>query len=340
MDSPVDTSGVGSDGNEDACRHCGLIGQLILCDNCPAAWHVRCAMKFDPSAAMGVLDQSASWFCPDCDGLSRQNLKRPRTNETAKSSDDRRLLLCSSDQRLYVLTTDNEAPKDIASAFGIDPLELLHFNKPRLRGLGSSSTLSPGTVVFVPEDAARQVAHKFNIEDDSDPHHYYLPGFPPPDRPPEPNVFVAEKIIGRRSKPKEEFLVKWEGFTEADATWEPRINILSDRLIVEFERQRSANAVLCAGSPSKLTFDCVVKRRDGHLGFALIGLFDSATSECICVVSSSGEETPLPEGLAIGDVVVAVDGRRVTHQPFERTLTLLAHSKTSVSLTMHRAKPS
>jgi len=340
MDSPLDTSGVGSDGNEDACRHCGLIGQLILCDNCPAAWHVRCAMKFDPSAAMGVLEQSASWFCRDCDGLSRQNVKRSRTNDTAKSKDNRRLLLCSSDHQLYVLADENETLKGIASAFGIHPLELLQFNKPRLRGLGSSSALSSGTVVFVPEDAARQVAHNFNVEDDSDAHFSHLPGFPPPDRPPEPNVFVAEKIIGHRSKAKEEFLVKWEGFSEADATWEPRINILSERLIVEFERQRNANAVSRAGNPSKLTFECVVKRRDGHLGFALIGLFDATTSECFCVVSSSSEETPLPEGLAAGDVVISVDGRRVTHQPFERTLSLLAHAKTSVSLTMHRAKPS
>lgn len=334
MESSLDTSGVGSDGNEDACRHCGLIGQLVLCDNCPAAWHVRCVMKHDPTAAMGVLEQSAAWFCPDCDGLDSDDRKRQRTGEAADANDERRVLLCDSERRLYFLATDDETPKDIASALCIDALELLQFNQPRLRGVRGSSALPAGTVVFVPEEAVRRVAHKFNAGDDSDARQ---PGLPPPGRLPEPNVFIAEKIMGHRSKPKEEFLVKWEGFSEADATWEPRVNILSARLIIEFERHRSANAAAQAAGPLGPAFECAVKRREGQLGFALLGLSDAATGECWCVVSRSGEAS-LPEGLAAGDVLVAVDGRSVAHQPFERALDLLARAKTAVTLTLHKTQ--
>jgi hypothetical protein len=341
MEPSLDTSGVGSDGNEDACRHCGLIGQLVLCDNCPAAWHVRCVLKLDPAAAMGVLEQSAAWFCPDCGGLDDR--KRQRTGEAAgdaaEAIDDRRVLLCDSERRLYLLATDDEKPKDIARILRIDALELLQFNKPRLHGVRGSSALPADTVVFVPEEAVRQVAHKFNVLDDSDAHCLFVPGLPPRDRLPGPNVFVAEKIMGHRSKPKEEFLVKWEGFAEADATWEPRVNILSARLIVEFERHRRANAASQAAGPLGPSFECVVKRKEGQLGFALVGLSDAATGECWCVVSRCGEGGSLPEGLAAGDVIVAVDGRSVTHQSFDTTLGLLLHAKTAVSLTVHKTQP-
>ena len=63
---------IGPDGNEEVCRVCGRDGQLVLCDRCPGAWHVRCLIKSHPGAAKGVLDEDRVWYCPECEPLERK----------------------------------------------------------------------------------------------------------------------------------------------------------------------------------------------------------------------------------------------------------------------------
>lgn len=49
-----------SDANADVCVLCGHGGNLLCCDACPAAYHVRCVGE--TSRAMG----STEWLCPEC----------------------------------------------------------------------------------------------------------------------------------------------------------------------------------------------------------------------------------------------------------------------------------
>ena len=51
----------GGDGNEDCCRACGEPGELLLCDRCPAGFHLRCL-------GLQTLPSQTQWFCPDCAG--------------------------------------------------------------------------------------------------------------------------------------------------------------------------------------------------------------------------------------------------------------------------------
>ena len=52
---------VEEDGNEDCCRVCGEPGELLLCDRCPAGFHLRCL-------GLQTLPSQTQWFCPDCAG--------------------------------------------------------------------------------------------------------------------------------------------------------------------------------------------------------------------------------------------------------------------------------
>ncbi|XP_065180722.1 chromobox protein homolog 2-like isoform X1 [Sycon ciliatum] len=53
-------------------------------------------------------------------------------------------------------------------------------------------------------------------------------------------IFDAECIKKRRiRKGVEEFLVKWKGYSDKDNTWEPRQNIIDDRLFINFEKEQS-----------------------------------------------------------------------------------------------------
>ena len=52
---------IGEDGNEDCCRVCGEPGELLLCDRCPAGFHLRCL-------GLQTLPSQTQWFCPDCAG--------------------------------------------------------------------------------------------------------------------------------------------------------------------------------------------------------------------------------------------------------------------------------
>ena len=48
-------------------------------------------------------------------------------------------------------------------------------------------------------------------------------------------VFIVEKVVSKRKSKagKTEYLIKWQGYQEADNTWEPADNV-SDDLIKEF----------------------------------------------------------------------------------------------------------
>lgn len=54
----------------------------------------------------------------------------------------------------------------------------------------------------------------------------------------EENVFQAEKISKhRKRRGKDEFFVKWKGWSTKHSTWEPRENILDERLLHAFLQQ-------------------------------------------------------------------------------------------------------
>jgi hypothetical protein len=58
------------DGNESTCRECGLGGELICCDGCPATYHTACLkLKTVPKG---------KWFCPTC---TSKNNKSKRINK-------------------------------------------------------------------------------------------------------------------------------------------------------------------------------------------------------------------------------------------------------------------
>lgn len=53
------------DCDEDACAVCGGAGELLLCDDCPRAWHLHCSVP--------VLDAvpEGAWTCAACRGEAR-----------------------------------------------------------------------------------------------------------------------------------------------------------------------------------------------------------------------------------------------------------------------------
>lgn len=48
--------------SEDYCRKCGVGGELVLCELCPAVYHIQC---MDPPLTE---IPEGEWFCPDCEG--------------------------------------------------------------------------------------------------------------------------------------------------------------------------------------------------------------------------------------------------------------------------------
>ena len=48
------------DGNADECCLCGMDGNLLCCDGCPASFHSRCVSVVSSSLPSGT------WFCPEC----------------------------------------------------------------------------------------------------------------------------------------------------------------------------------------------------------------------------------------------------------------------------------
>jgi hypothetical protein len=57
--APVD------DGNDDACALCGVGGNLLCCERCPASYHVRCVGVSGRSLPEG------EWDCPECEAGGR-----------------------------------------------------------------------------------------------------------------------------------------------------------------------------------------------------------------------------------------------------------------------------
>nr|CDJ92125.1 Chromo domain containing protein [Haemonchus contortus] len=58
----------------------------------------------------------------------------------------------------------------------------------------------------------------------------------------EGNVFAVEALLKeRKRKGKIEYLVKWKGWGNKHNTWEPRENVLDDRLFEEFQKQKQKN---------------------------------------------------------------------------------------------------
>ncbi|CAJ0597351.1 unnamed protein product [Cylicocyclus nassatus] len=69
----------------------------------------------------------------------------------------------------------------------------------------------------------------------------------------EGNVFAVEALLKeRKRKGKVEYLVKWKGWGNKHNTWEPRENVLDDRLFEEFQKQKQKNKKRSSsGSTSK-----------------------------------------------------------------------------------------
>uniref|UniRef100_A0A914GUC1 Chromo domain-containing protein n=1 Tax=Globodera rostochiensis TaxID=31243 RepID=A0A914GUC1_GLORO len=56
-------------------------------------------------------------------------------------------------------------------------------------------------------------------------------------------VYAAERLLQSRTRRgQQEFLVKWKGWNSKHNTWEPRANILDERLIQEFEQRMGSRA--------------------------------------------------------------------------------------------------
>ena len=53
-------SDVMDDGNSDECYLCGMDGNLLCCDGCPAAFHSKCV------GAVEDLLPEGDWYCPEC----------------------------------------------------------------------------------------------------------------------------------------------------------------------------------------------------------------------------------------------------------------------------------
>lgn len=71
------------------------------------------------------------------------------------------------------------------------------------------------------------------------------------------SVYAAEKLIDRRKKKngKIEYLVKWRGYSLKEASWEPLINIIDDRLIEDFEKNHLQRTKTNVASTSKLSLN-------------------------------------------------------------------------------------
>lgn len=61
------------------------------------------------------------------------------------------------------------------------------------------------------------------------------------------DIFVVEEIRQRRVREngKVEYLIKWFGYEQIDATWEPKENIFSPDLIEEFEQREEIRVGRC-----------------------------------------------------------------------------------------------
>jgi hypothetical protein len=71
--SPLEGSDDIDDGNSDECFLCGMDGNLLCCDGCPAAFHSKC---------VGVVEDllpEGDWYCPEC-LIQKSNVSRNMAN--------------------------------------------------------------------------------------------------------------------------------------------------------------------------------------------------------------------------------------------------------------------
>ncbi|XP_065843679.1 chromobox protein homolog 2-like [Oscarella lobularis] len=82
-----------------------------------------------------------------------------------------------------------------------------------------------------------------------------------------PSVYAAERVIGQRlRRGRQEFLVKWRGWSYKHNTWEPEENILDSRLLESY-KQRAARRKTLSEERNKLNVLQATKRR--HTRFRL-----------------------------------------------------------------------
>ncbi|KAG8099175.1 hypothetical protein GUJ93_ZPchr0013g34119 [Zizania palustris] len=104
---PPDGSSDTEDGNSDECYLCGMVGNLLCCDGCPAAFHSKC---------VGVVEDllpEGDWFCPECliqknDGS--RNMAKPRGAEVLGIDPHGRLYFGTCGYLLVVESSDVDSP--------------------------------------------------------------------------------------------------------------------------------------------------------------------------------------------------------------------------------------
>ena len=67
-----------ADDHESTCRLCGEVGDLVLCDTCPASWHQECAgLHHVPRG---------NWSCPQCPQAGTKAETSRRSSSTSRAS--------------------------------------------------------------------------------------------------------------------------------------------------------------------------------------------------------------------------------------------------------------
>lgn len=66
-------------------------------------------------------------------------------------------------------------------------------------------------------------------------------------------IYTVEKIVGKQTqKGKTKYLVKWDGYSNEENTWEPEENILCPVLILEYEKSRKSKPTKADDRPKAI----------------------------------------------------------------------------------------